>query len=222
MRIICVSLMLLSFIPASGLQAQTLLGVQVGGNIASASTSSQLSHSVAGNSGFLAGLVAETSLGRNFVVRIEPTYVQKGAEIEAAYFGIPYNHLVRITSVDIPILVQYNILPGPLVPVAFLGANAGFNLSAEDSYAAIKIGNTVVTGSRRQIMDLTDNCESFDLLLEIGAGVEYVIKEKTRIFVNARYSYGLLNQVHEGYMIFDGTWNTSDVRIEGGFKIPVW
>jgi hypothetical protein len=204
------------------LSAQTLfLGLQAGGNLASASTSSELKHEVRSNPGFLVGFVAERKFRKDFAIRVEPTYTQKGAEVDAAYLGMTYCHLIRITSIDFPILGQYNILEGPLVPVVFLGPNFGFHQSEDDSYAPTKIGNTSVNSSTRSSMDMKEYCESFDLILEFGGGLEYLIGEKTHLFLNARYSYGLFNLVKKGFMSIDGTWHTSDVRIFGGVKIPV-
>jgi hypothetical protein len=214
---------LLSLILNSALQAQSFwLGAQAGCNVASASTSSDLKHTVSSHPGAIAGLVAEYALGGGFALRIEPSYVQKGAEVDAEWLGMTYNHQVRITSFDVPVLVQYRILTGSLRPVVSAGLNAGFNRKVDDSYAATKVGAVIVSNPKRVQQDLTDYCESLDILMEVGVGLEYAREEKTRFFLNARYSHGFSDQVKLGFFGFDGTWNTSDFRIQGGIMIPVW
>jgi hypothetical protein len=213
--ILHVFLSLCSFI----VNAQSLfIGAQMGGNLASANVSSSIKVDVTGNNGVIAGALAEMKLGKGFALRIEPGYVEKGADMVTPTISTTYDHLIRLHSVDVPVLLQYNVLDGALTPVVFAGPNFSFINKASDSYAILKVWNQPIVGGSRTEEDLKDYCQSFDLLMEIGAGMEYALHDNVRFFANARYSYGLTNLVKKDFLGITGTWNTADVRILAGVK----
>ena len=213
-------LLILSFSSIS-LSGQTIfLGAQLGSNFASSVVTTNLPHDISTNSGFIAGIVGEMKLDKDFSVRMEPSYVVKGAEMNTVYFNATYNHLIKLNCLDFPILLQYNILDGAFIPVVFAGPNFSFITKSNDSWVITKIGTYPLNG-RRASYDVKDYCNSFDMALEFGCGMEYAWRDNLHFFLNARYCDGLTNLVKKAYNGISGTWKTSDIRLQIGGKYRI-
>lgn len=211
------------FVISSAMYGQTFFaGLQMGYNHASASVTSNVKQDVSSYSAYLAGGLAELRFGGDFAVRIEPMYAEKGANMDAAYFDATYNHRVRLHCTDIPVLIQYKILDGPLAPVVFVGPNFSFITYANDSYILSKYGNVTIPGDTRTSQDLKDFSQAFDLTMEAGAGAEYALRESVLLFLNVRYDFGMRNLVKKDFYGISGTWKTSDLRILLGLKFRVF
>lgn len=138
--------------------------------------------------GFGAGAVVDFNFSTHIKVRLEPMYLQKGGKIEEG--ADPANQpegLIKSSSVEIPILVHYafgNIIQ----PYLVAGPSIGYNLKSEISFD--------LTGLDF-VGDMSETTSNVDLGLAFGGGIQIPVKI-VRIFLEAKYTYGLMNQRENG------------------------
>ncbi len=134
------------------------------------------------------GLVFNIPISENIFARIEPMYLQKGTTIEEGTDAVnqPEGKL-KLSTVEIPILIQYNF-ENSVNPYLVAGPYIGYNLKSEIEF---ELTGLKFTGDMREVT------ETFDFGLTFGGGVQIPIKFGI-LFVEGRYSYGLLNQRKSG------------------------
>ena len=138
--------------------------------------------------GFGAGAVLDIRLSENILVRIEPMYLQKGGKIEEG--TDPVNQpegQIKSSYIEVPLLIQYTF-GNRIKPYLIAGPTVGYNLTSEIEF---DLTGLKFTG------DLKEVTETFDLGLTFGGGVQVPVGFGT-IFLEGRYSYGLLNQRKSG------------------------
>ena len=138
--------------------------------------------------GFGAGAVVDFNFSTHIKVRLEPMYLQKGGKIEEG--ADPANQpegLIKSSSVEIPILVHYTF--GNIIqPYLVAGPSIGYNLKSEISFD--------LTGLDF-VGDMSETTTKIDLGLAFGGGIQIPIKI-VKIFLEAKYTYGLMNQRENG------------------------
>ena len=138
--------------------------------------------------GFGIGAVLDIRLSENIFVRIEPMYLQKGGKIEEG--SDPVNQpegQINSSSIEIPILIQYTF-GNRIKPYLIAGPTVGYNLESDIEFD--------LTGLKFK-GDLKEVTETFDLGLTFGGGVQVPVGFGI-IFLEGRYTYGLLNQRKSG------------------------
>lgn len=208
--IIMVSFFLIQY---SSYSQNLFFGFHAGENIASARTHSDLKHTVSSNAGILVGVQATYQLSDNFSVRLEPSYVEKGAEIETLYEGLIHNHQVKIISFDFPLLLEYHIFNDTFTPTIFLGTNFSYIPGAYDMWIAYYQNGAPFFADRMKL-DLSESVVSSDVCLDTGIGIKYKFHSHGFVSGEVRYEYGLVNLLKKDFKGISGTWNTSDVRIQ--------
>lgn len=138
--------------------------------------------------GFGIGAVLDIRLSENIFVRIEPMYLQKGGKIEEG--SDPVNQpegQINSSSIEIPILIQYTF-GNRIKPYLIAGPTVGYNLESDIEFDLMGL---------KFEGDLKEVTETFDLGLTFGGGVQVPVGFGI-IFLEGRYTYGLLNQRKSG------------------------
>jgi opacity protein-like surface antigen len=138
--------------------------------------------------GFGTGAVLDISLSENIFARIEPMYLQKGGKIEEG--NDPVNQpegQIKSSSIEIPILLQYTF-GNRIKPYLIAGPTVGYNLKSEIEFD--------MTGLKFK-GDLKDVTETFDFGLTFGGGIQVPVGFGI-LFLEGRYTYGLINQQKSG------------------------
>ena len=138
--------------------------------------------------GFGAGAVLDIRLSENIFARIEPMYLQKGGKIEEG--SDPVNQpegQIKSSSIEIPLLIQYTF-GNRINPYLIVGPTIGYNLKSDIEFD--------LTGLKFK-GDLKEVTETFDLGLTFGGGVQMPVGFGI-IFLEGRYTYGLINQRKSG------------------------
>ena len=141
--------------------------------------------------GFGAGAVLDIRLSKNIFVRIEPMYLQKGGKIEEG--ADPVNQpegQIKSSYIEVPLLIQYTF-GNRIKPYLIAGLTVGYNLTSEIEFD--------LTGLKFE-GDLKEVTEPFDLGLTFGGGVQMPVGFGI-IFLESRYTYGLINQRKSGTVI---------------------
>jgi len=135
-----------------------------------------------------AGAVLDMHLYKNLALRIEPMYLQKGGTIEKG--NDPINQpegKITSSAIELPILIQYAI-GNKVKPFLIAGLTLGFNLKSDIEF---DLTGLKFTG------DMKDVTESFDLGATFGGGLQVPVGFG-QIFLEGRYTYGLINQRKDG------------------------
>jgi hypothetical protein len=192
----------LFFINSFNIKAQSIkLGLRGGINIASLSFDPDISTALPGMSNsnrtaFLAGGIVQLDLAGPISLKIEPTYIQKGAIIEGN--NIPFDisgQQIQIENLkisyklgylEIPILLRASIPLPQVKPYAEVGPAIGFNLSSSFTMDLTYGGQSI-----SEDIDNKDNTSSTEFGLIFGAGIEYSVNPLVSFIVDGRYSLGL-------------------------------
>lgn len=137
---------------------------------------------------FGAGAVLDIRLAKNIFVHIEPMYLQKGCKIEEG--TDPVNQpegQIKSSSIEIPILIKYTF-GNRIKPYLVAGPIVGYNLKSDIEFE--------VTGIKFK-GDLKEVTEAFDLELTFGGGIQVPFGFGI-LFLEGRYTYGLINQRKSG------------------------
>lgn len=130
---------------------------------------------------FAAGVFATLTLSDVLALRPELLYTLKGAKYEGSYGGISGKIWVKLTYIEIPILLQYTIpTDDGFAPFFFAGPYAGYNLSAKE-----RLQKETLNFDQEE--DVKEGIKDFDFGIVFGAGV--CINQMFEI--SARYSVGL-------------------------------
>lgn len=138
--------------------------------------------------GFAAGIVLDIRLGKNLSTRIEPMYLQKGCTIEEG--NDPANQPageIKVSVIEFPVLIQYTF-GNRVKPYLTGGISFAYNLAADMEF---ELTGLKFTG------DLKSITETFDFGLTFGGGLQYPIG-KAILFLEGRYTHGLINQRKSG------------------------
>jgi len=138
--------------------------------------------------GFCAGAVLDIRLSENIFTRIEPMYLQKGGKIEVG--NDPVNQppgQIDISSIEIPLLIKYTF-GNEIKPFLVAGPTVGYNLKSEIEFD--------ITGLKFK-GDLNKVTETFDFGITFGGGIQVPV-DFGILFLEGRYSYGLINQMKGG------------------------
>lgn len=140
---------------------------------------------------FAAGAVLDIQLSKKLFFRFEPMYLQKGGKIEEGNDLVNQPEgKIKLSTIEIPILIQY-IFGNKINPFLIAGPTFGFNLNPEIEFD--------LTGLQFK-GDLKDVTETIDLGLTFGGGIQAPLSFGC-IFLEGRYTYGVINQRKSGTVI---------------------
>jgi hypothetical protein len=125
--------------------------------------------------GLAGGAFVLWPVSSRFAVQPEVLYNQKGAKADSDLVDASF----RIDYIEVPILVRYNLSGSAHPFFIFGGPSIAFRVHAQST---AKFGDQTVKD------DVTDQVESFEWGLAVGAG-----KEFSKFFVEGRYTHGMEN-----------------------------
>lgn len=213
-KIIIVMLLVGSFTAA---QAQIHLAPAVSFNINNMNFDPKLDPSegdVKWKTGFGAGLIATFPLNDRFALQVEPMFMQRGVGLEGSEndggdtYSIKQN--IRLSFIDVPVLVRAAFGSGNLRPYIAAGPYAGYLLSAKAKIDEARFNGQPVDGFEGQEEDVKDDLKSFDFGLNFGGGLS-IPAGRGNLMVEALYNLGLSNLEDSG----DNTEAVSDARNRG-------
>ncbi|MBW3551922.1 MAG: PorT family protein [Gemmatimonadetes bacterium] len=209
--LVILALASLAAAPAAA-DGQAAMGVKAGANLTRL-TGAEDSESVTGLS---AGAYLGFGLGDRLAIQIEASYAVRGG----AGVRIGANALedtattsdVRLTYVEVPLLLRAGYPGERLLPTVFIGPYAGFLLSCR---LTLSDGSEGDCDDESRASWFNDRGTEYGLM--VGGGLDWAIGEST-VFVDTRYALGLFS--------IQGGDNAMDLRnggltITGGFAIPL-
>ena len=200
----------LAWAPAA--EAQAAMGVKAGVNL-SRLAGAEDSESV---TGLGAGAYLGFGLGDRLAVQIEANYAVRGGAgvrvgADALDESAPPSD-VRLSYIEVPLLLRAGYPGERLLPSVFIGPYAGFLLSCR---LELEDGSEGDCDDESRASWFNDRGTEYGLM--VGGGLDWAIGEST-VFVDARYALGLFS--------IQGGDDTMDLRnggltLTGGFAIPL-
>lgn len=186
---VCLALLLGSLLIPARAQAQegtTRFGVEGGLTLAKLENSGPDvdSVSVDYDRGFAVGLFLDSPLGGGLSLQPALLYERRTGEVEFAPEAVDVEGdllQIRMSYVELPLLLRYTAGDGSVRPVLFAGPAASLNLKAE---TRTTFGNGAET-----TIDIKDEVSDFDLGVALGAGLQF----GESVSLDARYTIGLLD-----------------------------
>lgn len=148
-------------------QSTTEVGVKVGLNFATVTEFGDAIGDVGLETSRRTGLLFGGYISRrwsgNLFVQPEVLLVQKGIKVSGGAFDIPVDAAVKLTYLEIPILLQYRFGDRSVVPYVFAGPAIGFNTSA-------KVDSSVFGVGGMEDEDVSDEVRNVETSLVVGGG----------------------------------------------------
>lgn len=189
--------------------AQINLGVLGGLNLAKINVDPPMEEIELSNRiGIGIGVVLDTSISKNFKLRVEPMYLQKGVEFETDEAPGGVNYQFKSAYLEIPVMIKYTFDAKKIKPYLIAGPTIGFCLSAKKN---------ISWDSQHRDIDIKEGTESVDIGLGFGAGLNVPIGSNS-IFLEARYVFGLTNVNEEPT---DPEVKNKGIQIFAGYMFPL-
>ena len=154
------------------------------------------------------GGVLDYNLSQNIALRLEPMYLQKGADI--VYEGVDGKFVVKLAYFEVPLMFKYSIINAGINPYIMAGPSIGFNQTAKVE---------AVDDGVSEEVDIKDETSSIDFSLGFGAGVSAPLGISS-IFLEARYALGLTNMVDDPEDTVTDV-KTKGIQIFAGITFPI-
>ncbi|MBN1780390.1 PorT family protein [bacterium] len=175
------------------------------------------------------GAILEMPLGEQFMLCLEPVFIQKGAKYKVTaepdgyddyyyYFDFfdDIEYKINASYFEIPILLKKPLGSGNAKPYILAGPSLGILSSAEIEISFMGLGGFDI--------DVKDYCTSFDIGLTFGGGIGLPFGNNI-LFAECRYTLGLTD-IFEGaddedLELEDVELKNRGIQIMGGFTFPL-
>ena len=166
---------------AAPVGAESSIGVVGGVNLATFhETPAEEGVTFATRSLFEAGAVVDIGLGRRLSLRLEPMFLAKGSNINLDFFGKTDTASLRLSYVELPVLLSLSLGSGSVRPYVLAGPTVGYLTGAK------------ATDQTENDKDVLSMFVRTDLGVSFGGGLRFPA-DKAQVFVEVRYSLGLKN-----------------------------
>lgn len=156
------------------LAQQNMIGVK-GGFVSADLNTSNIEGTFDARTGFAGGAFLQVNVGQSFSIQPEALYVAKGSEVDGDFE-------VKLSYLEVPILLQYHIPAAVVSPRLFAGPSLAFEMSCDLAQGGVSI--TCDEGDTQT--------KSADFGLVFGAGVD-VPAGPVVITFDGRYDLGATN-----------------------------
>jgi len=147
------------------------------------------------------GLIAEFPVIHSLSLKIEPTYLIKGAKLMEGEDPMEEPEAqLKSSYIELPVLLKYSFLEG-INPYLIAGMTLGYQL---DTRLDVKFPGLETT------IEMKDVTENFELGISLGGGIEIPISS-INLFFDCRYNLGFTNMQKTGTVMAD----------VGGIQIPI-
>lgn len=156
--------------------------------------------------GVLIGGVYERDLNDRWGLRVEPSFVNKGAKVTQrdAYLGSVDKLEIKLAYIEVPVLLRLNLSDDEAARGYLLvGGAIAFRTSAEAELDLSGVSQTA---------DFDDIVRDLDAGLQFGLGADFAAGPTTRIFADGRFSLGLVNVSKGGSVDAGGSQIVVDPR----------
>ncbi len=190
-RVARLSILVFSLVITQLVFGQMRAGLTAGANIATVSTDFDAAE-YGGRVLFALGGIFEIELSDRMSLRIEPMYLQKGADPHFDFQRQEVRHKNFVDYLELPILLAYSFAATEsLTPYITLGPSIGFKLGA-DFHALLPGGHSPPPGPASTPVDISEDIKLIDVGIAVGAGMR-IRSGKGSFFIVSRYSIGLTN-----------------------------
>ncbi|SHK53231.1 porin family protein [Epilithonimonas mollis] len=176
--------------------AQTKFGVKAGYALSTMNVNENDLGALKSKSGFYVGALVEHSLTEKFALQAELQYANLGAKVEESESGITVTENINMNRILLPVSAKYFVTPnfgiygGPFV--SFKASNK----------VKIKVkGTSVDAGTQDEINEYEKMLEDYIngglKSSEFGLFFGAEVKVYKGLFADARYSFGLSNQIKD-------------------------
>ncbi|MFQ6115252.1 MAG: porin family protein [bacterium] len=134
------------------------------------------------------GAVIDFGSSQFFNIRLEPMYLQKGAEkeINDLEFG-PIKSSLNLSYVELPVLLKLSFNKGGINPYLVGGAAISYLLEAQEEF-----GDEYLEFGFEKKQDMKDEFKNLDYGFSYGGGLSIPIGNSS-LFAEGRYTEGLTN-----------------------------
>lgn len=152
---------------------------------------------IEGRSSFAFGGVADLGFNERFGIRIEPTWLSKGAKAtyRNAEWGSIDGAVFQLDYLDIPVLARFDLATTP--QRAYLLGGLGVSFATEQKVELTQSGAV-------EEADFGDVLEPMDLSLDLGLGLSFDVGSN-RMTVDGRAAIGLMDINNGGTITLDGS-----------------
>ncbi len=189
---------------ASAASGQVTGGIKAGLNVANQTVSQLGVTTSAGNrEAAIAGGFLDIPLARHVALQPEALVDMKGAESSFSISGVSRSSVLRLTSLDIPVLLRIDVVTsGRVIPYAYAGPTIAFLLSATT--------HSVVNGTVHD-EDVSD-LKTTELGATVGGGVRF-----RSVIAELRFTRGLTN-AFAGQLSSSVTITNRTIAVIGGVR----
>lgn len=153
--------------PAAAQPSATEVGVKAGVNFATVTSFAEAlgdeGLDTSRRAGILFGGYVSLPWLPNVFVQPEVLLVQKGIKISGGVLNVPVDAAVKLTYLEIPVLIQYRFSARTTTPYVFAGPAIGFNTSAH-------VSSSVFGLSGDSDEDVSDEVRNLETSVVLGAG----------------------------------------------------
>ena len=179
------------------------LGLEGGLNLANVSiTPSQTSNS---RTGLIIGGVLDIGISRNIGVTTGLRYTMKGFQVTNG--GVTFTD--KLNYLEVPALLKVKFPLTEVKPYLVGGPVLGIRVSASEEQS---------NGTQTADVDASSAYETIDFGLLFGGGLDFNIANKTDLFIQAGYGFGLSNIWKQSTTV---TVKNYGIKITGGVKFKL-
>ncbi len=179
------------------------LGLEGGLNLANVSiTPSQTSNS---RTGLIIGGVLDIGISRNIGVTTGLRYTMKGFQVTNG--GVTFTD--KLNYLEVPALLKVKFPLTEVKPYLVGGPVLGIRVSASEEQS---------NGTQTADVDASSAYETIDFGLLFGGGLDFNIANKTDLFIQAGYGFGLSNIWKQSTTV---TVKNYGIQITGGVKFKL-
>ncbi len=199
--------------------AERHIGVLAGWNLANLSIEG--AEGLDMRSAFAAGAVVDFALNEKMGIRVEPTFLSKGAKATErnAYWSTMDGVTFDLDYIDIPVLFRFDL--AETESRAYLLGGLGFSI-------ATQMEAKLVQGTENETVDFNDVFSPYDLSLDLGAGIGFPVGAAQRLMFDGRAAIGLIDINEGGTVVFNGApltvpsnaTRTMDFRLFATYLFP--
>ena len=202
-------LLLFSLITTSQVSGQVLhLGFAVGANLANAQTVPDLSSTIKTGGVLGASIEGKTDFDSWLSLRIEVTFVPRGANFKAEnQFGPDSTFWRKYDYITLGIIAKGRLNWGKFRPYGMLGPVFGILSSATRMQDF---------GGQRLEHSIREDTEAIEWSFDFGLGTEYALTEDIYVFFDTRFSLGLTDVSKTAL-----EWKARDIRLTAGVMFPL-
>ena len=150
------------------------------------------------------GVQGEMTFAESWTLRAELEYSGKGGQVTTTMLASPTIDY-SLSYVALPINVRYGLGAGLAEAYVFAGTTLAALVSANQ--------HRDDTGADT---DVKSHLSTFEITLDLGAGIGYRVSPKISATVEVRYSLGLNQVAGNDPALAVGSWKTNTIQIVGG------